>query len=127
MSELSCTRNSENVTITFDEWWRKKAFEMMARPDYGAEEIARDAWEAAQPKWTYCKDGMPTEKDGKFEGTGIFNSSVFNVLHSNGTVASMYYYKKLKAFGTSDGVKIYSCNDVIAWMPLPEVPNVHDD
>ena len=117
--------------MTFEEWWKdsEKSVYWCNNPDIRSlcKCIAQSAWEAAQPKWTYCKDGMPTEKDGKFEGTGILNSSVFNVLHSNGTVASMYYYKKLKAFGTSDGVKIYSCNDVIAWMPLPEAPNVHDD
>ena len=134
MSESSCIRNRENVPMTFEEWkqknykmWNTEQAYMLACEGTPEEETAVDKYskmifEAAQPKWTLCKDGMPTEKDGKFEGTGIFNSSVFNVLHSNGTVSSLYYYIKLKAFGTSDGVKVYTYNDIIAWMPLPEAP-----
>lgn len=118
--------------MTFDEWWKSKKtlIETVVNNNKShidlivfIKSIMNIAWQAAQPKWTYCKDGMPTEKDGKFEGTGIFKSSVFNILHSNGTVSSLYYYLKLKAFGTSDGVKVYSCNDVVAWMSLPEVQN----
>ena len=43
--------------MKFEQWWRKKSFEMMARHDYGAEEIA------AQPKWTLCKDGKKPDEN----------------------------------------------------------------
>lgn len=88
--------------MTFEEWWKEKALKMMVL-NYGAEEIAHDAWQAAQPKWTMCKDGMPDK--------------TVNCLCLN-----KYGYVSIDSYREN----IHFMQDIIAWMPLPEVPNVHD-
>ena len=100
--------------MTFEEWWKEKSFEMMARPDYMAEDIARASWEAAQPKWTYCKDGMPTE-DGNYLVAVLLPYGHRTVLSSDYNANNCDFWE------------IDPDREVIAWMPLPEVPNVHDD
>ena len=69
--------------------------------------IAQSAWEASQPKWTLCKDGMPDTK-GNF--LCIWNNGFYNVQQV------CMYEKKIKMFITN------TLFPVIAWMPLPEVP-----
>lgn len=92
--------------MTFEEWWEEKALKMIEL-NYGAEEIAHDAWKAAQPKWTMCKDGMPTEKDG---------TVVFVKFGKNEQGRAMAYY-------AGQWIEPFSAQiikDVIAWQPLPE-------
>ena len=50
--------------MTFEQWWENKKYYArfldgvckISVNDCG--DIARGAWEAAQPKWTLCKDGQ---------------------------------------------------------------------
>ena len=48
--------------MTFDEWWKdsEKSVYWCNNPDIRSlcKCIAQSAWEASQPKWTYCKDGL---------------------------------------------------------------------
>jgi hypothetical protein len=113
--------------MTFKEWWKEKALKMIVL-NYGAEEIAHDAWQAAQPKWTYCKDGMPKEKDGKVITTHETDASFYS--HE---IKVIRVYVKLETQNPFNETRIdnfcLSTNKfekyedlVIAWMPLPEAP-----
>ena len=94
--------------MTFEEWWKdsEKSVYWCNNPDIRSlcKCIAQSAWEAAQPKWTYCKDGMPTE-DGNY--MWLDNDRHVHIDHYWADMPLMPY--------------------VIAWMSLPEAPNVHDD
>src|SRR5574344_1849448 len=64
----------------------------------------KKAWNAAQPKWTLCKDAMPDKTVNCL------------CLDKDGYVSIDSYREN-----------IHFMQDFIAWMPLPEAPNVHDD
>ena len=112
--------------MTFDEWkqknykqWNTEQAYMIASQGTPEEENAIDRyskmiWEASQPKWTYCKDGMPTE-DGNYLVAVLLP-------YGHRTVLSSDYNAN-----NCDFCEIDPDREVIAWMPLPEAPNVHDD
>lgn len=64
--------------------------------------------EVAYPKWTYCKDGMPSDKDGTI---------VFVKFGKDGKGRALAYY----AGQWIEPFSVQIIKDVIAWMPLPEV------
>ena len=106
--------------MTFEQWWKNKKYYArfldgvckISVNDCG--DIARDAWEAAQPKWTLCKDGMPTE-DGNYLVAVLLPYGHRTVLSSDYNANNCDFWE------------IDPDREIIAWMPLPEAPNVHDD
>lgn len=72
---------------------------------------AERAWEAAKTKWMYCKDAMPTEDE--YVLWLYANGFIFeNCIDKDDDVVEF-----LKGSETS--------GPVIAWMPLPEVPDIN--
>ena len=97
--------------MTFEEWWKETiAYQYLEHVNLfhkdTAKQLAHYAWETAQPKWTYCKDKLPDT-----EGNYLW-------LHEDKGITVEYYWTQ---------IQISLIPNVIAWMPLPEVPNVHDD
>ena len=88
--------------------------------------IAQSAWEAAQPKWTLCKDRLPKEKDGKVITTHETDASFYS--HE---IKVIRVYVKLETQNPFNETRIdnfcLSTNKfekyedlVTAWMSLPE-------
>ena len=88
----------------------------------------KKAWNAAQPKWTLCKDRLPKEKDGKVITTHETDASFYS--HE---IKVIRVYVKLETQNPFNETRIdnfcLSTNKfekyedlVIAWMPLPEAP-----
>ena len=129
--------------MTFEEWWHENESALRFGIDFiahrvltGAElkesneqmkRIANDVWQASQPKWTLCKDGMPKEKDGKVITTHETDASFYS--HE---IKVIRVYVKLETQNPFNETRIdnfcLSTNKfekyedlVIAWMPLPEV------
>lgn len=63
-----------------------------------------EEWEASQPKWTYCKDGMPDT-----EGNYLW-------LHADKSIHLEHYWTNLTLMPY-----------VIAWMSLPEAQKISHD
>ena len=116
--------------MTFDEWWKdsEKSVYWCNNPDIRSlcKCIAQSAWEAAQPKWTYCKDRLPKEKDGKVITTHETDASFYS--HE---IKVIRVYVKLETQNPFNETRIdnfcLSTNKfekyedlVIAWMSLPE-------
>ena len=130
--------------MTFDEWkqknykqWNTEQAYMIASQGTPEEENAIDRyskmiWEASQPKWTYCKDGMPEEdidslvlQHNSFQPLNLLVEDKFN---GEIRVVQGVYHFRIPCFATDDGEVIVhdgiAENDelkVLAWMPLPEV------
>ena len=105
--------------MTFTKWWNKTiSYQYLTNVDLvnknTAKQLAHDAWQAAQPKWTYCKDGMPTE-DGNYLVAVLLPYGHRTVLSSDYNANNCDFWE------------IDPDREIIAWMPLPEVSNVHDD
>ena len=104
--------------MTFEEWWKDKNnnLEMFIRGIFPnkymdnarlvAKRFSEMAWQAAQPKWTYCKDEMPKNGEKVIALNFIKEMYICN-----------YYSLPKKCNWTCMGVDI---ENVIAWMPLPE-------
>ena len=96
--------------MTFEEYWYSccdfhQCDECDVTVDCAVDKaIAQSAWEAAQPKWTLCKNGMPDKTDNYL---WLDNDRHVYIDHYWADMPLMQYG--------------------IAWMPLPEVSNVHDD
>ena len=127
--------------MTFDEWWKDKNnnLKMFIRGIFPnkymdnarlvAKRFSEMAWEAAQPKWTYCKDGMPKVKDGKVitthETDASFYSHEIKVIRVYVKLETQNPFNETRIdnFCLSTG-KFEKYEDlVIAWMPLPEAPD----
>ena len=120
--------------MTFDEWWKTRYDCCCDCKDSCAADCvkckAKRAWQAAQPKWTYCKDGMP--KNGQFI-IAIIKNTYDNAYYSLvGWYSSSDFEKEkyISAYISGEAMMIddngLNCS-FIAWMSLPEAPNVHDD
>lgn len=105
--------------MTFEEWWIKTiAYQYLEHVNLfhrdTAKRLAHDAWQAAQPKWTLCKDDLP-------QCSGDFIVLITNSDGEKLVVASEYDFDDDNYTGRfCDVARNYT---VIAWMPLPEVPN----
>ena len=115
--------------MTFEEWWKdsEKSVYWCNNPSIGSlcKCIAQSAWEASQPKWTLCKDGMP--KNGQFI-IAIIKNTYDNAYYSLvGWYSSSDFEKEkyISAYISGEAMMIddngLNCS-FIAWMPLPEVP-----
>jgi len=109
--------------MTFEEWWKSKKtlIETVVNNNKShidlivfIKSIMNIAWDTSQPKWTLCKDGMPTE-DGNYLVAVLLP-------YGHRTVLSSDYNANNCAFWEIDPDR-----EIIAWMSLPEAPNVHDD
>lgn len=105
--------------MTFDEWWKdsEKSVYWCNNPDIRSlcKCIAQSAWEASQPKWTYCKDGLPDNDSWVLvymPETEDFEAMICTAYYTSGDWQSEWDTNQ---------------HPISAWMPLPEVPNVHDD
>ena len=124
--------------MTFEEWkqknykmWNTEQAYMLACEGTPEEENAVDKYskmifEAAQPKWTMCKDGMP--KNGQFI-IAIIKNTYDNAYYSLvGWYSSSDFEKEkyISAYISGEAMMIddngLNCS-FIAWMPLPEAPN----
>lgn len=99
--------------MTFEEWWKdsEKSVYWCNNPSIGSLSkcIAQSAWEAAQPKWTLCKNGMPTE-DGNYLVAVLLPYGHRTVLSSNYDANNCDFWE------------IDPDREIIAWMSLPEAP-----
>ena len=124
--------------MTFEEWkqknykmWNTEQAYMLACEGTPEEENAVDKYskmifEAAQPKWTLCKDGMP--KNGQFI-IAIIKNTYDNAYYSLvGWYSSSDFEKEkyISAYISGEAMMIddngLNCS-FIAWMPLPEAPD----
>src|SRR5574344_3012200 len=97
--------------MTFEEWWQdsKKSVYWCNNPDIRSlcKCIAQSAWEASQPKWTYCKDGMPEEdidslvlQHNSFQPLNLLVEDKFN---GEIRVVQGVYHFRIPCFATDDG------------------------
>ena len=105
--------------MTFEEWWKdsEKSVYWCNNPSIGSLSkcIAQSAWEAAQPKWTLCKDRLPN--DGVLVLVYMPQTDEFNA-----SIMTGVYISENKEWDTEwydEG------RSVIAWMPLPEAPDIN--
>ena len=122
--------------MTFEEWWHENESALRFGIDFiahrvltGAElkesneqmkRIANDVWQASQPKWTLCKDAMPTEKDGEVKD-GFVGTKKLQLMNVIGF--SKNYDRGFEVtFNLTENHFESDDREVIAWMPLPEVP-----
>lgn len=118
--------------MTFTEWWKDKAFEMMARPDYAAEDIARDAWEIAQRQSKYEIDALMKERNEWRERCDTIAKKSLETAHPKWIdvkqrlpdLEGVYLWLRADKSITIDHywtqIQIPMIPNVIAWMPLPE-------
>jgi hypothetical protein len=100
--------------MTFDEWWRdsKKSVYWCNNPSIGSlcKCIAQSAYEAAQPKWTLCKDGLPDNDSWVLvymPETEDFEAMICTAYYTSGDWQSEWDTNQ---------------HPISAWMPLPEAP-----
>src|SRR5574344_2980956 len=102
--------------MTFEEWWQdsKKSVYWCNNPDIRSlcKCIAQSAWEASQPKWTYCKDGKKPEQNQRV------NAIIKPEIKKNPLYVDTVVYRN----GNYINERMSHFEDVIAWMPLPEAP-----
>ena len=127
--------------MTFTKWWNKTiSYQYLTNVDLvnknTAKQLAHDAWQAAQPKWTLCKDKMPDYDKPCLLKVKTFNgeSAEITILCGcrcpytptedeigYGHTIDVFYIDIIDVTGTPDAVQIDDIDDVIAWMPLSEV------
>lgn len=115
--------------MTFEEWWKDKNnnLEMFIRGIFPnkymdnarlvAKRFSEMAWQAAQPKWTYCNVGGNPEQDQRV------NAIIKPEIKKNPLYVDTVVYRN----GNYINERMCHFEDVIAWMPLPEAPDVHND
>ena len=102
--------------MTFEQWWENKKYYArfldgvckISVNDCG--DIARGAWEAAQPKWTLCKDGLPDNDSWVLvymPETEDFEAMICTAYYTSGDWQSEWDTNQ---------------HPISAWMPLPEAP-----
>src|SRR5574344_1020295 len=108
--------------MTFEEWkqknykmWNTEQAYMLACEGTPEEENAVDKyskmiWEASQPKWTYCKDGLPDNDSWVLvymPETEDFEAMICTAYYTSGDWQSEWDTNQ---------------HPISAWMPLPEAP-----
>ena len=112
--------------MTFEEWWHENESALRFGIDFiahrvltGAElkesneqmkRIANDVWQASQPKWTLCKDGLPDNDSWVLvymPETEDFEAMICTAYYTSGDWQSEWDTNQ---------------HPISAWMPLPEAP-----
>ena len=113
--------------MTFDEYWYSccdfhQCDECDVTVDCAVDKaIAQSAWEAAQPNWTYCKDRYPTEVDGEVKKGCIGFRKNLRLVGVIGLSRDSDFGFEV-TFNLTENHFESDDREVIAWMPLPEVP-----
>ena len=102
--------------MTFDEWWKTRYDCCCDCKDSCAADCvkckAKRAWQAAQPKWTYCKDGKNPEQNQRV------NVIIKPEIKKNPLYVDTVVYRN----GNYINERMCHFEEVIAWMPLPNAP-----
>jgi hypothetical protein len=111
--------------MTFEEWWKTRYDCCCDCKDSCAADYvkckAKRAWEAAQPKWTYCKDRYPTEVDGEVKKGCIGFRKNLRLVGVIGLSRDSDFGFEV-TFNLTENHFESDDREVIAWMPLPEAP-----
>ena len=114
--------------MTFDEWWKdsEKSVYWCNNPDIRSlcKCIAQSAWEASQPKWTYCKDRYPTEVDGEVKKGCIGFRKNLRLVGVIGLSRDSDFGFEV-TFNLTENHFESDDREVIAWMSLPDGNNAN--
>jgi hypothetical protein len=108
--------------MTFEKWWNETiSYQYLEHVNLfhrdTAKQLAHDAWNVARSKWNYCKDGKKPKQNQRV------NAIIKPEIKKNPLYVDTVVYRN----GNYINERTCHFEEVIAWMPLPEAPNVHDD
>lgn len=106
--------------MTFEEWWKETiAYQYLTNVDLvyknTAKQLAHDAWKPAQSNWNYCKDGKKPQENQRV------NAIIKPEIKKNPLYVDTVVYRD----GNYINERMCHFEEVIAWMPLPEVPDIN--